>query len=60
MEGQFENRNQKLENCDIPPPKKTIFSGNRISLHNSLSAIPSCQTGHLSALRHGDPQQKVF
>ena len=25
MEGQFENRNLKLENCDIPPPKKPFF-----------------------------------
>ena len=28
--------------------------------HNSLSAIPACQTGHLSTLRHGDPAHKGF
>ena len=38
MEGQFENRNLKLENCDIPP-KKSLFPENRISL-------PQCPQCH--------------
>ena len=38
MEGQFENRNLKLENCDIPP-KKSLFPENRIS----LPQCPQCQ-----------------
>ena len=39
MERQFENRNLKLENCDISPPK-TIFSGNRIFLPQCLQCQP--------------------
>ena len=57
MEGQFENRNLKLENCDIPP-KKSYFPKTESPSHNALSANPSCQTGHLSALWHGDPAHR--
>ena len=38
MERQFENRNLKLENCDMPP-KKIHFPENRIS----LPQCPQCQ-----------------
>ena len=59
MERQFENRNLKLENCDIPP-KKPFFPETESPSHNSLSATPAWQTGHLSALRHGNPAYKGF
>ena len=63
MERQFENRNLKLENCDIFPPK-TIFSGNRIFLPQCLqcqplvsnrSSIGPSARGHSTegVLRHG-------
>ena len=65
MERQFENRNLKLENCDIPPPKKPFFPETESPSHNALSAIPACQSisqttsnrSHPSippGLRHGD------
>ena len=37
MERQFENRNLKLENCDMPP-KQSIFPENRIT----LPQLPQC------------------
>ena len=63
MERQFENRNLKLENCDMPP-KKSIFPENRISLpqcpqcqplvSNRLSIGPSAQGPSTEGvLRHG-------
>ena len=44
MERQFENRNLKLENCDIPP-KKSLFPENRISL-------PQCPQCHPRVPNH--------
>ena len=38
MEGQFENRNLKLENCDIPPPKNHFFRK-----PNLPPQLPQCQ-----------------
>ena len=65
MERQFENRNLKLENCDIPPQKNHFFRKPNLPPPNALSANPACQSitqptsnrSHPSippGLRHGD------
>ena len=57
MERQFENRNLKLENCDIPL-KNPFFPKTESPSHNALNGILACQSSHLSTLRHGEPAYK--
>ena len=55
MERQFENRNLKLENCDIPP-KKSLFPENRISLPQCPQCHPRVSKHHQTDLKPLSPQ----